>query len=437
MGLYELIAKLVIASTEVYITYELYRVLFSDKGNTKKSKLISMIGIAAYLCSAIFSIIQNNALIGFFMCVSVSFLFQGRWSWRAIGMLILFIGLAASEMLSGLLLIGITKADLSQMQKGTAFYIWGSILSRMIALFLTKIFATIWEKKKNGGVGATSVTVLILPLTSCLMICIIAWLSRFYDDIRFIALGLVMITVILVANIYLVNLVQKIYLIQIEKDRWQQANSALQHEIGHYKDIIEKQISINRRMHDIKNQVTAAIGLIQSGQYKDSCEILNRIALISQRDIPEIKVGNPAIDAIISAKMYRIQTLKVNYKQDIILPEPCMISYEDLAVIIGNALDNALNASQKVQQEDHRLIKLTIHQIHDFLCIRVDNYINEDECEIEIHRDICNPDYFLLHGFGLQNIKMLTQKYEGDLQISKENHLFSLSILLLNRIEQS
>ena len=397
---YELIIRLVIACTEVYLTYELYRVLCSNKGNTKKQKLISMVGIAVYLCSALFSIIQNNACIGFFMCLFVSFLFESRWCWRLLGMLILFIGLAASEMLSGVLLIGITNTGLSKIQEDTMFYTCGSILSRVIALFLIKIFAIFWEKKR-GKVGAVSTTVLFLPLISCFVICMIAWSSRFYDDIRFVVLGFIMITGILIANLYLVNLAQTIYLIQIEKDRWKQANSALQHEIGHYKDVIEKQISINRRMHDIKNQVTAAIGLIQSGQYKDSYEILNRITLISQENIPEIKVGNPAIDAIICAKMNRIRTLKVNYKQEIMLPESCVISYEDLAVIIGNALDNALNASQKVQQEERRLIKLNIHQIHDFLCIRVDNYINEEECETKIHRDIHNPDYFLLHGFGL------------------------------------
>ena len=135
------------------------------------------------------------------MCLFVSFLFESRWCWRLLGMLILFIGLAASEMLSGVLLIGITNTGLSKIQEDTMFYTCGSILSRVIALFLIKIFAIFWEKKR-GKVGAVSTTVLFLPLISCFVICMIAWSSRFYDDIRFVVLGFIMITGILIANLY-------------------------------------------------------------------------------------------------------------------------------------------------------------------------------------------------------------------------------------------
>ncbi len=100
----------------------------------------------------------------------------------------------------------------------------------------------------------------------------------------------------------------------------------------------------------------------------------------------------------------------------------------DLSVILGNALDNAIEAVENLS-EDQRSINLNIYFEMEYIVIKLNNMynasiINEDLSTTK--EDTKN------HGYGLGNIKFIVKKYDGILKINKENSEFKLNVALPN-----
>lgn len=101
----------------------------------------------------------------------------------------------------------------------------------------------------------------------------------------------------------------------------------------------------------------------------------------------------------------------------------------DLYAILGNALDNAIEAVEKFEDPEKRQIDVMIHRQKNFLVMNFMNPISEklvykDEFPISTKAD---KKY---HGFGLKSIRHFVKKYDGVLNISEEDGCFSLKIMI-------
>lgn len=101
----------------------------------------------------------------------------------------------------------------------------------------------------------------------------------------------------------------------------------------------------------------------------------------------------------------------------------------DIYALFGNILDNAIEATKTVTEEEKRIISLTIGTTGDLLLIDSQNYYAGEVQFVDGLPQTSkeNKEY---HGFGTRSIKTLTEKYGGDLKISAENGIFRLSIML-------
>ncbi len=101
----------------------------------------------------------------------------------------------------------------------------------------------------------------------------------------------------------------------------------------------------------------------------------------------------------------------------------------DLYSLFGNAIDNAIEAVSKENDENLKTINLIVRGVHSLITIRVENYftgniiLNQEGLPITTKKD---RDY---HGYGLKSIKYIVEKYNGDFRINIEDNIFSLSIL--------
>ncbi|MEE0103839.1 MAG: ATP-binding protein [Christensenellales bacterium] len=101
----------------------------------------------------------------------------------------------------------------------------------------------------------------------------------------------------------------------------------------------------------------------------------------------------------------------------------------DIYALFGNILDNAIEATKTVTEEEKRIISLTIGTTGDLLLIDSQNYYAGEIRFVDGLPQTSkeNKEY---HGFGTRSIRTLTEKYGGDLKISAENGIFRLSIML-------
>ena len=152
-------------------------------------------------------------------------------------------------------------------------------------------------------------------------------------------------------------------------------------------------------------------------------------------DIGESEVysdtGNIAFDSIINFKLKNAKEDNIKLDLRIAVPPVINIEVSDIVTVIGNLLDNALEAVSKVND---KIIKLDIEFGKGSLFAKVDNSFNGDikylEDKTGTEKRIITLKDGAGHGYGLKNIKQSVEKYNGHMKISHTDNIFSAGILL-------
>ena len=110
----------------------------------------------------------------------------------------------------------------------------------------------------------------------------------------------------------------------------------------------------------------------------------------------------------------------------------------DVYALFGNILDNAMEAVERLDEPDKRLISLTVRAQDHFLIVSQENYY-DGVLELDHGLPVTTKADKRFHGFGMQSIKMLTEKYGGDLRLQTSGGIYRLSILfpIVQNMEKS
>ena len=117
------------------------------------------------------------------------------------------------------------------------------------------------------------------------------------------------------------------------------------------------------------------------------------------------------------------------------IPEGLTLPEFDLTVILGNLLDNAVEACMTIEEND-RYIGFNMFYKPDYLIIQTENPVSGASKPQQISRMTTKPDAEN-HGYGLRNIEFLAQKHNGFMKTARENGVFKVDVALLTEPGQS
>lgn len=109
----------------------------------------------------------------------------------------------------------------------------------------------------------------------------------------------------------------------------------------------------------------------------------------------------------------------INVQCDIDIPDNLDMDMGDLGVIIGNLLDNSINAVKKIDGEAY--INVVMKYSAESLFITIKNSYIEDNT-------IKSAVYYIDHGRGIKNVKRLVDKYKGSYSDTKENGVYTTNL---------
>ena len=182
---------------------------------------------------------------------------------------------------------------------------------------------------------------------------------------------------------------------------------------------------INQKCHDLKHQIRAIRSMNEAEidaylkEMEDSIEIYESI----------VKTGNEVLDTILTEKSLYCKERGITVSCVADGSQMGFINTIDLYAILGNALDNAIEAVEKFAHQEKRQIDVMIYRQQQFLVINIVNPTKEMPVFEEELPKTTKKDRFH-HGFGLKNIQYMVRKYDGNLNVSVEDGCFSLKILI-------
>lgn len=175
--------------------------------------------------------------------------------------------------------------------------------------------------------------------------------------------------------------------------------------------------------HDFHNHIGVLRRLLLKEQYVEALQYLDHLNA-PIRDLSEtIWTGDETADYLINEKAKAASDRGIRMQIHAEYPRNTNIRSADLCAILGNLLDNALEASGQVTETDRRFIRLTIRRIHQMLVIKVENSFStapvQENGELRTTKQESG-----LHGWGLKSAQTAAEKYDGMVRTSCEGTTF-------------
>ena len=180
--------------------------------------------------------------------------------------------------------------------------------------------------------------------------------------------------------------------------------------------------------HDYHNHIQVLKANICLEQYEQAEEYLDKLEADLTTVDTVLKTGNVMVDAILNSKLSLLQEKKIAVDATAIVPENINISGIDLSVLIGNLLDNAMEACEKQADEAERFIRVFIGVLKKQLYISVTNSVGGDVQKVG--KRYVSTKKTDNHGFGLMRIDSIAERCGGYVNRQSEPGVFATEVML-------
>lgn len=191
-------------------------------------------------------------------------------------------------------------------------------------------------------------------------------------------------------------------------------------------NIKQQALAVNQMRHDMKHHMSILSVMLSERKYNEAEKYLSSYQNKVLPSEAHIDVQNPYLEALLNVKF---TIAKQNDIQTYFMCQAELQAYSDVEIcsIIGNLLDNAIEACRKVA--DNREIKLSIIGNEERLMIVISNSVSEpvDTSFRTSKSDVKN------HGFGIKTVKSIIKQYDGDFYAYSENGMFNIQVILYGK----
>lgn len=236
-----------------------------------------------------------------------------------------------------------------------------------------------------------------------------------------IIIALTIYAVMITAGFVLYYLIHKR---QHNKKFYEYQDKILKLQIEEMNDIY---MTIRGWRHDYHNHMQTIKAHMDAGQLEEALVYVDKMDGELDKIDFEYKSGNVGVDAILNSKLSLAKKHGIEIKCDAILTEELSIPQIDLCVLIGNLVDNAIEACDKMSEEQRKFLRI-------YMCIKKKQlYISVSNATNEVVRKF-DKDYISKkrgnHGHGLKRIDLTVEKYEGYINRQNEPGVFATEIML-------
>lgn len=188
---------------------------------------------------------------------------------------------------------------------------------------------------------------------------------------------------------------------------------------------IERLYENTRRLkHDMKNHIMVIASYLSNNEIENAKEYLSVILDNLNKVYSYVSTGNSVMNYILNSKLEYAHEKGIEVKAEIENLPFRKIGSVDFSALLGNALDNAIEASLNVKDP---FIYVGILKKRGYDTILIKNRIGKSVLETNPKLNT-NKDNLQAHGYGIKQIKEITEKYGGISDIYEEDNMFCVSI---------
>lgn len=197
----------------------------------------------------------------------------------------------------------------------------------------------------------------------------------------------------------------------------------------HYAEVENMYRTMRSWRHDYHNHIQAAVSYAELGRYTELIAYLKQLDESLYEIDRIVRTGNLMVDAVLNSKLSLMRERSIRTDVSAHVPSEMKVTDPELCVLLGNLLDNAIEACGNLSEEEDRFITIYMDTLQNRFYISV---INSMDGKARRHGStfLSTKPCGELHGFGLQRVDRIVKKYDGFLDRQSEEGVFATEILL-------
>lgn len=419
--------ELVYVILNIFRTYTIYRFMRIFYETERRKGWLKWMGYGLYYLVITNSYLLNRVpvfmlVINLVSLFALTLIYEAKLRTRIISTISIYLILVMVETLV-VLLTG--YIDLTLFEQSTFSSIYG-MTAIQISSFLAAVICENCSNIKRGGVLPYSywVALIILPVTTLYIVLHVLQASALSDYII-----MSIIVLLLLCNIcvfYLYDMIADQERIRTESIILEQQVESTNKQLEMLQTSLD---NIKEVRHDLKNHLLSLKLMAGQDNRSEVNEYIDSILQQTTKEESYVHTGNVTADGILNLKIIEARKYCIKTMLDIQIPQNLQITAYDWTVILGNLLDNAIEANMKVEEEK-RMLNITMCYKLGSLHINIQNTFSG---AIEYkHKQVLKTTKTdkSLHGLGLGNIKRIIKRYQGQMMIDHSGNKFAVDIIL-------
>lgn len=406
----------------VYVLFKMMSIFFEREDTDKKIEIFSYL-IYYILTSTIYLVtktpivmIVTNLLLFFLLTYN----YKAKTSKRIVAKILIYLFLACIETFV-VFMVGYIKTPI--WSRNQVDSIFGLIAVKFISYIFAVGMSKFREIKTNLIIPASYwLGIIIIPIASLFLLIIIPSSAQLSQ-----ASLVLIISIIFLINFvvfYLYDTIIGVLTDNTMKIFFEQQSKYYEKQF----DLIRSNIvTTNKLKHDIKNHVLMLTSLYEDGNIESSKEYCNEILSTLETTHEYISSSNTIVNSIVNFKLKEASTHNTEITAEANIPQKIGISNFDLTTILGNLFDNAVTGLKTIQKNRKLIFKINYSKGR--LIIQISNTFDGHVKEIKGQIYTTKKDK-KHHGIGINSIKDILEKYNGEMDIEYTKELFTVTILI-------
>lgn len=409
----ELVLQIVAYAFDLVVLYIFYQTIFVRRQRNLLAGIVAAVYIIVQILTASINYLYHemwcNLLVSITGLVVISLLYEGSVARRLLAVVLYQLLAMLSEVL-GVFVFGTQVLETDPKAEMTELVISKIIL--FVGVLLVKL---IYRNNKDLS-HKFFVHFLIMPLLS---IVILRGLYSNNSGNLFWYFSLFSLLFLNLAIYYLLNVITRFVLEESKKQRMQEQINAQKEK---YEHLTTSFLRGNRLLHDVNKHIRYIRQYLMENQVDDAIAYINRTDQNLKEAYDYIHTGNLVIDSLVSNLKSQLDEKNCQIRLDINFDSfKLKMDDYDLVVVLGNILDNAVEAVESVTESEKRKVELNISMTDTAFLIGLRNGM----CPQGKRK---KKQFF--HGLGLQNVEEVVEGYGGSMTVSQKDDWFETMIVI-------
>ena len=409
---YSPIIVLIVNVLRVLLLKKVMDVFLSADDIEEKSLKIGL-GIYCLLTTTVYSIFQVSFVYEICNClgiIGITCFYQEMWKKRLWVSLVLF----SLDMANSLIVLFVF-GDIAKFQQPAV-----QVLLMLIFTTIINHISYLPEAQEIAFDRKQTLLLLVIPAMSIIVLSVLM-LGELEKMFAILISGCMLI--INISVFYLYNILIENYIQLRDNDIYKQQTYAYQNQL---EVIMESQNRVRALRHDMKNHILALQVLIQRKEVEEANQYLDSMKNFMTNPQEYVKTGNDMVDSLLNYKIQKANEVLNVVETKISIPEQLRLHSFDLNVLLGNLLDNAIDASM---QTENKKLKITIKLDKGILFLNICNSCQRIVGGRKNFLETTKEDK-VNHGIGLKNVHRIVEKYHGDIEFIYENDSMETDVMM-------